>query len=235
MGLRKSIHHPHSSKVRESFFINDVGESTWEEIDGRRSRQKNYGLAHPPKGAFINQKLVPELYRASLYLSAPQRSRVQSSAGAFYNPTNVTFPRNNTSARYFFMDFFEPAKCSRWTLAPRAVSTFGTGLAFPDGMKLSNERLDLLLGAPAARRQRPAGHPARARVYRIQYTLGVCADDRDPSRRNQLASVGYPVTFNRQRFGHIGRFSFSVAAQPWSIFPAPPSDTYTIPQHRARR
>jgi glucose/arabinose dehydrogenase len=112
-------------------FINNVGLSTWEEInDGIAGA--NYGWPNcegpcsPPNPAFTD----PIFFYANTGVDCA------ITGGAFYNPQMIQFP-SNFVGNYFFSDF-----CGGWIhrLDPangNAVSEFATGISNPVDLKVS--------------------------------------------------------------------------------------------------
>ena len=112
-------------------FINDVGQSTWEEInDGIAG--SNYGWP-TTEGVTSNP-----LFRSPLFVYGHGVSPTTGCAiagGAFYNPTTVQFPASFVG-KYFFADL-----CSGWIrlfdAATGMASGFATGINNPVDLKVS--------------------------------------------------------------------------------------------------
>jgi glucose/arabinose dehydrogenase len=112
-------------------FINDVGQSTWEEInDGIAGSNYGWpiceGFCNPPNPSFRDPIFV--------YENTGQQCAI--TGGAFYNPQIIQFPANFVG-NYFFADF-----CGGWIrrldLANgNAVSDFATGISNPVDLKVS--------------------------------------------------------------------------------------------------
>lgn len=111
-------------------FINDVGQSTWEEInDGIAG--SNYGWAicegfcNPPNPSF----------RDPIFVYQNTGIDCAITGGAFYNPTIVQFP-STFVGHYFFADF-----CGGWISeinpATGTGSQFATGISSPVDLKVS--------------------------------------------------------------------------------------------------
>ena len=112
-------------------FINDVGESTWEEInDGIAGSNYGWGICegfcNPPNPSFRDP------------LFAYQNTGVDCAitGGAFYNPQVVQFP-TTFFGKYFFSDF-----CGGWIKMldpanPSVASDFATGISNPVDLKVS--------------------------------------------------------------------------------------------------
>ena len=112
-------------------FINDVGQSTWEEInDGIAGSNYGWptceGFCNPPNGSF----------RDPIFAYANDAQTCAITGGSFYNPQVVQFP-NTYLGKYFFADF-----CGGWirTLDPaagNAVAEFATGVSLPVDLRVS--------------------------------------------------------------------------------------------------
>ena len=112
-------------------FINDVGQSTWEEInDGIAGSNYGWdtceGFCNPPNASF----------RDPIYAYANDAQTCAITGGAFYNPQVIQFPSNYVG-NYFFSDF-----CGGWirTLNPamgNAVAGFATGISLPVDLQVS--------------------------------------------------------------------------------------------------
>jgi glucose/arabinose dehydrogenase len=107
-------------------FINDVGQSTWEEID-EGTAGANYGWP-TTEGPTNDPRFVGPLYAYQHSSGTPTGCAI--TGGAFYNPQQVTFPASYVG-NYFFGDL-----CGGWIyrLDPgngNAVSSFATGSSNP--------------------------------------------------------------------------------------------------------
>lgn len=112
-------------------FINDVGQSTWEEInDGIAGSNYGWdtceGFCNPPNASF----------RDPIYAYPNDAQTCAITGGSFYNPQVVQFPGEYVG-RYFFADF-----CGGWirTLNPssgNAVADFATGISLPVDLRVS--------------------------------------------------------------------------------------------------
>ncbi len=126
-------------------FIDDVGQSSWEEIDDGIAGA-NYGW--PISEGSTNQSQRRD--RTALHVPAQRRSAVTGCAitgGAFYNPSTVQFPASYVG-KYFCSDL-----CNGWTrtvdpAAGFAVADFATGISSPVKMQVGpTGSLDYLYGA----------------------------------------------------------------------------------------
>jgi hypothetical protein len=106
-------------------FINDVGQSTWEEInDGVPGSNYGWPITEGPT--------TDPRFRAPIFAYGRSPSNVGGCAitgGAFYNPAVAQFPGNYVG-KYFFADF-----CSGWIRvldpANNTASDFASGIANP--------------------------------------------------------------------------------------------------------
>ena len=138
-----------------SFFINDVGEGTWEEInEGLAGANYGWPATEGPTG---NPNFQSPVY------SYTHASGCAISGGAFYAPTIPHYPADYTND-YFFADF-----CGGWIrkvdpAAGYTVEPFATGISFPVDLKVSADgRLYYLA--------RGTG-PGTGAVYRVEFAAG---------------------------------------------------------------
>jgi glucose/arabinose dehydrogenase len=114
-------------------FINNVGLSTWEEInDGIAGANYGWpiceGFCNPPDPAFTDPIFIYQNTGVDCAITG----------GTFYNPQTPQFPSNFVGS-YFFSDF-----CGGWIhrLDPangNAVSEFATGISNPVDLKVSDD------------------------------------------------------------------------------------------------
>ncbi len=133
-------------------FINDVGQSSWEEInDGVAG--SNYGWPDT-EGQTTNPN-----FRSPRYAYANDAQTCAIAGGAFYSPAVSQFPADYASD-YFFADL-----CGGWIkrldLATNDVTTFATGISQPVDVHVGNDgSLYYLAGASSG----------SGVVYRVRYT-----------------------------------------------------------------
>jgi glucose/arabinose dehydrogenase len=158
-------------------FINDVGQSTWEEIDDGIAGS-NYGwptcegACSPPNANF----------RDPLYAYGHTGGACAIIGGAFYNPATVQFPASYVG-KYFFGDL-----CAGWlkTFNPAnsAVEDFATGISLLVGVEVGSD------GSLYYLQQGGGGQ-----LWRIQYTAGQAPQITQPPS-DQTVVAGQPVTFS---------------------------------------
>jgi glucose/arabinose dehydrogenase len=186
------------------FFIDDVGQSTWEEIDDGAAGA-NYGWS-TTEGAF-NQASFPN-FTEPFYTYQHLNGRAAITGGAFYDPTTAQFPSQYVG-KYFFDDF---GSGELMTIDPttKVVSPFGTGLSFPEGIHVGNDGSMYYLSRGA----QTGGQPDTGGIFKITYqapppatyisdlpfaqtpTNGWGVPERDRSNGETGASDGHTITLN---------------------------------------
>ena len=191
-------------------FINDVGQSAWEEInDGIAG--SNYGWAtcegacSPPNPNF----------RDPLFQYGHGSSPIQGCAivgGGFYNPATVQFPASYVG-KYFFADL-----CTGWIRVfdptNNTAADFGSGVASPVDLKVTSDGslYYLAIGSSA--------------VFRIQFTGGTAPTiATHPS--NQTVLQGQPATFSVVASG-TATLNYQWQRNQVNI-PGATSSSYTLP------
>jgi glucose/arabinose dehydrogenase len=162
-------------------FINDVGQSTWEEINNGQSGA-NYGWP-TTEGATTDARFVSPVFSYGHGSTGTTGCAIVGSA--FYNPPTQQFPTSYMGA-YFFSDY-----CSGWirkldTVNNNTVSGFATGISSP---------VDLLVAADGSLYYLARGSGSTTGVvYRITY-----ASTQPPTitqqPANKTVSMGQSATF----------------------------------------
>jgi glucose/arabinose dehydrogenase len=157
-------------------FINDVGQSTWEEIDDGIAGS-NYGWP-TTEGPTSDPR-----FRAPLLAYGHGSSSTTGCAitgGTFYNPATVQFP-GSFVGKYFFADL-----CTGWI----RVFDPSTSMAAAFVSGISNP-VDLKVAADGSLYYLSIGSGA---VFRVQYSPTDPSITMNPS--NQTVAQGQPATFN---------------------------------------
>lgn len=181
-----------------TMFINDVGESTWEEInDGIAGA--NYGWP-ATEGPTADPRFESPLYAYDHSIGCA------ISGGAFYDPPTAGFPAQYASA-YFFADF-----CGGW-IRSRAhgtgeVSSFAAGISAPVDLQVSD-------GGALYYLARGTG-AATGVVYRIEYR-------RAPTVNVTANGLEGPLTLAPQ-----DRLRIEAAFDAGSSMPLNPSELYFV-------
>lgn len=177
LGLRNPFtfaFNPNQSQM----FINDVGQSTWEEInDGIAGA--NYGWPET-EGPTTDPRFTSPRYA---YNQAGTPCAI--TGGAFYSPETLQFPTEYLND-YFFADF-----CAGWIrrLDPsnNSVTTFATGIASPVDLKVGDDGSLYYLA-------RGAGA-----VYKVSYSATAPSISSHPV--SQTVAPGATVTFSVRASG----------------------------------
>lgn len=107
------------------FYINDVGQQAWEEINPGVARA-NYGWP-VYEGPESDRRFVPPVF-AYRHSGDPATTGCAITGGAFYNPATATFPQEFVGD-YFFADF-----CSGWIRRYDPATDQATGFATDAGL-----------------------------------------------------------------------------------------------------
>jgi glucose/arabinose dehydrogenase len=156
-------------------FINDVGETTWEEI--------NDGIAGSNYGWPITEGPTSDpRFRAPLFAYGHGSTSATGCAitgGTFYNPATGQFPSSYTG-KYFFADL-----CSGWIRvldpANNTAADFASGVSSPVDLKVSADGSLYYLAMGSSS------------VFKVQYSPAIPVITVHPA--NQAATQGQPATF----------------------------------------
>ena len=200
------------------FFINDVGQNTWEEIN-LGVAGANYGW--PTTEGDFDQSAFPAFTRPfHSYLHVDGQGAI--TGGAFYNPASVSFPQQYFG-KYFYFDF---TMGEMWTIDPstKNVEPFASGLIFANGLDVGPD------GALwyVARGMDTSGFPAvgTGGVFKISFTANV-PPTISSHPQDRLVSGGYPATFSVNATGSAP-LSYQWTRDNIDI-PGATGSTYTIP------
>jgi glucose/arabinose dehydrogenase len=157
-------------------FINDVGQSAWEEInDGIAG--SNYGWP-TTEGSTTNPSFRSPLF--SYGHGGSSTTGCAIAGGAFYNPTTPQFPASYTG-KYFFADL-----CSGWIRvfdpATGMADPFATGIGQPVDLKVGSDGSLYYLSISSGA------------VFRVQFTLTAPSITQGPSDRT--VTIGQPAMFS---------------------------------------
>jgi glucose/arabinose dehydrogenase len=158
-------------------FINDVGQSSWEEInDGAAGA--NYGW--PETEGPFNQNQFPN-YTHPFHAYPNDSSTCAITGGVFYNPQTNQFPSDYTGD-YFFADF-----CGNWIrridLTTKTVTGFATD---------ASAVVDLRVGPDGSLYYLNRGSN---QVFRVVFTAGQ-APSITQHPQNKTVPAGQPATFS---------------------------------------
>ena len=155
-------------------YVNDVGQSTWEEIDLGLAGA-NYGWP-ATEGPTTNPA-----YTSPVYYYGHDSGDCAITGGAFYSPSTVNFP-SSYIGKYFFGDY-----CSGWirtlnTSTPQ-VTVFATGIS---------SLVDIQVAADGSLYYLARGTSS---VMKVRYTNNL-SPVITTQPKSQLISAGYQVTFS---------------------------------------
>lgn len=158
-------------------FINDVGQSAWEEInDGIAG--SNYGWP-TTEGPTNNPSFRSPLFAYGHGFSTTTGCAI--AGGAFYNPTTVQFPASFVG-KYFFADL-----CSGWIRVMDPSNNTAAG--FATGI---NQPVDLKVAADGSLYYLSIGSSS---LFRVQFTATGTAPTITTQPTNQSVMVGDPASF----------------------------------------
>ncbi|MGI9108194.1 MAG: PQQ-dependent sugar dehydrogenase [Pyrinomonadaceae bacterium] len=161
-------------------FINDVGQSTWEEInDGIAGA--NYGWP-TCEGSCSDTRFRNPLFQYAHSGAAPTGCAI--TGGTFYNPVTQQFP-DEFVGKYFFADFCTDFIRTIDPASPTPSTGFATGLASPVDLQVSADGSLYYL-------QRGNG----GQLVRIQFPAGRTPPSIGTQPQSQTVAAGQPVTFS---------------------------------------
>src|ERR1700736_1437064 len=167
------------------FFINDVGESAWEEID-EGIAGSNYGW--PTTEGDFNKSSYPNFVRPFFTYSHSEGCAI--TGGTFYSPASNQFGPSYFG-QYFFADY-----CSGWIRiidpTTAVVSDFATNLPFPINLRVSAQgALYFLTRGIASGAGDPTGLGSVWKIQRPQNQPPVI----NIQPASQIVAAGSSVTF----------------------------------------
>ena len=188
-------------------FINDVGESAWEEInDGIAA--SNYGWP-ATEGVTSSPAFRSPLFAYGHGISPTTGCAI--AGGAFYNPTTVQFP-SSFVGKYFFADL-----CSGWIRlfdpATGTASGFATGINSPVDLKVSADGSLYYLSIGSAS------------VFRVQFSNAPPTISSQPT--NQNVALGQTASFSCSASG-AATLNFQWQRNQTDI-PGATNSSYTTP------
>ncbi|MBC8106261.1 MAG: PQQ-dependent sugar dehydrogenase, partial [Anaerolineae bacterium] len=212
----RGLRNPFTSAFQPStgkFFINDVGEHQWEEI--------NQGVAGANYGWPITEGAFDPLAFPNLtnpFLTYNHSEGQATIGGAFYEPDIFTFPPQY-HGKYFYGDF--PAGWIRYVdPVTKSVNGFATGANFMTGLKVADDGALWYLARTTA-----VGGVGTGQVFRIQHSTAQ-APQIALQPESQTATPGDAASFTVSALGSAP-LTFQWKRNNVDIVGAT-SDTYTI-------
>jgi glucose/arabinose dehydrogenase len=190
MGFRnpfKTAIQPGTGRV----FINDVGQSTWEEINDLLPG-KNYGW--PTIEGKRTTQTAPADYMDPLYAYAHTQGCAATGA-AFYNPTTNQFPARY-SGKYLFGDYCNGSIKVLDPVTGTVTETFASAINRPIDIKIAPDGslYYLARGGLGGATREDNTSSSNGEIWKVQYTgSGVPTISAQPA--NVSASVGTSATF----------------------------------------
>jgi len=162
-------------------YVNDVGQSSWEEINNATTGGLNFGWPIV-EGMGTNPSYINPIFTYGHGAQTDDTLGCAITGGDFYNPVMPQFP-NQYVGQYFFIDY-----CNNW------IHTFNplTGVEAPFGSNVSSSALGLRTGPDGNIYFLSEWFNA---IFMLSYS-GQPAPAIITQPSNQLVAVGYPVTFN---------------------------------------
>jgi glucose/arabinose dehydrogenase len=178
------LRNPYTFSIQPStgrVFVNDVGQSTWEEINDATTGGQNFGWP-TAEGTSTNPSFSNPVY-AYAHGSGDGKG-CAITGGVFFNPSSTNYPSEFTG-RYFFQDL-----CNRWINMLDLSTSPATRLPFATGLGGDALSIDVGLDGNLYYLERSTGA-----LYKIIYTNNTA-----PSIVTQptalTVSAGQPASFS---------------------------------------
>jgi glucose/arabinose dehydrogenase len=192
-------------------FVNDVGQSTWEEIDDATTGGRNFGWPST-EGATTNPSFTTPVY--SYPHGSGDGAGCAITGGVFFNPSTTNYP-STYIGKYFYQDL-----CNAW-INYLDLSTGVVRNAFATGLPGQSLALDVGSDGNLYYLSRSAGT-----LYRIIYSGNQSPAITDQPD-NLTVNAGQPATFQVSATG-TPPLSYQWRKGATNI-PGATSATYTIP------
>ena len=175
------------------YFVNNVGEGSWEEIEDATVAGRNFGW--PTTEGPFNQATYPNFTEP--FLAYPHSEDAAITGGAFYSPDFVTFP-----GQYEGMYFYSQFTAGRIKYVdpdnPGTIGTFITGASYPMNIEIASDGSLYYIARGAGAGGAPG--TGTGQILKVQYAVAIPPQIvLQPT--NQLASVGYDATFTASATG----------------------------------
>jgi glucose/arabinose dehydrogenase len=191
LGLRnpfKAAAQPGTNRV----FVNEVGQSTWEEINDATVGGRNFGwpIIEGPRG----NQTAPANYQDPTYAYNHNSEGCAITGGTFFNPASTQFPSSYTG-KYFFADYCK-GYLKTLDLANGTIATFATGINRPIDVKVGPDGnlYYLARGGLGGGSVEDNTSSNGGEVWRVQY-IGSDAPSISAQPTNKAAPVGGSATF----------------------------------------
>lgn len=175
------------------YFVNDVGEGTWEEINDATVGGRNFGW--PTTEGSFNPATYPNFTNPVLAYNHSEDSAI--TGGAFYSASLSQFPAQY-SGKYFYSQFTAGRIKFIDPNNPGASTTFASGASYPMNIEVAPDGSLYYIARGAG----AGGAPGigTGQVLKIQYASNI-APHIALQPVDQLVSVGYAATFQASASG----------------------------------
>jgi glucose/arabinose dehydrogenase len=168
--------------ITGKIFVNDVGQSTWEEINDASAGGRNFGWP-ATEGATTNPSFTTPVY--SYRHSGATPSGCAITGGTFFNPATTNYP-STYIGKYFFQDY-----CSNWIYYIDPTQTSPTATLF--GSSVGGTSLSITAGPDGNLYYLSRGSSL---LYRLVYTPQATAPTISSQPSSLNIPVGQPATFS---------------------------------------
>ncbi|MEX2306915.1 MAG: NPCBM/NEW2 domain-containing protein [Pirellulales bacterium] len=170
------------------YFIADVGQSAWEEINDATNPGRNFGW--PTTEGSFNPATYPN-FTNPFYAYSHAGGQCAITGGAFYSPALAAFPPEYLG-KFFFSEF---CGGTIWVIDPNNpadVEIFASNIEFPMNIELAADGSMYFIERGAG----AGGNPGigTGKIVKVQYAAQI-APQIVLQPTNTLASVGYDATF----------------------------------------
>jgi glucose/arabinose dehydrogenase len=170
------------------YFVGDVGEGSWEEINDATNAARNFGW--PATEGMFNASTFPN-FTNPFHAYSHAGGQCAITGGAFYSPTIAAFPAQY-HGKFFFSEFcggqiriIDPNNAA-------SVQTFASGIAFPMNIEFAADGSMYFVERGAG----AGGNPGigTGKIVKVQYAASI-PPQIVVQPESTLVSVGYDATF----------------------------------------
>ncbi len=190
------LRNPFSGDVHPAtgrYFVNDVGEVTWEEINDATIAGRNFGW--PTTEGTFNPATFPNFTNPVYTYSHGEDCAI--TGGAFYSPALAQFPAQY-EGKYFFSEFCAGEINTIDPNSPGSVISFATGAEFPMNIEVAPDGSLYYIARGAG----AGGAPGigTGTIRKIQFAAQI-APQIVQQPVSKLVSVGFDATFTASAAG----------------------------------
>jgi glucose/arabinose dehydrogenase len=170
--------------ITGKIFLNEVGQSTWEEINDASVGSRNFGWP-TTEGATTNAAFTTPVYSYNHSTGTPTGCAI--TGGTFFNPTNTNYPTEYIG-KYFFQDY-----CSNWIYWIDPTASLPTATSF--GSSVGGSSVSITAAPDGNLYYLSRGVGGMGALYRIKYTVPTLAPTIIQQPSALAVSVGQPASF----------------------------------------